>query len=321
MAIRKKTLAPVLTLTLTKRPKDDQHPTLVYLARLGKGSRRAQATALNILAGLLTGGKDDAMAIDWAAVRYQHSAAVHAALQERYAPATANRILAAFRGVLREAWRLGLVSAEDFHRAADLPSVKGSRLPRGRALTTGELRALFEACRRDATPAGARDAALLALGYGAGLRRSELVAVDVGNYDPATGLLTIRSGKGRKDRTAYATNGSKDALAAWLAVRGTPEGPLFCGINKGGRMLPGRLSDQGVLRMLVKRAEEARIKPLSPHDLRRSFISDLLDGGADLVTVQALAGHANPATTARYDRRGEVAKQRAAELLHVPFAG
>jgi integrase/recombinase XerD len=103
-------------------------------------------------------------------------------------------------------------------------------------------------------------------------------------------------------------------------VRGTSAGPLLCPVNKGGTVTIRRLSDQAVLGALQKRAKQAMVKRFSPHDLRRTFISDLLDAGADIATVQRMAGHASPETTSRYDRRGEATKQRAASLLHLAYA-
>ncbi len=299
----------------------ERNAAAVYLARLSQGSRRAMLAALNTIAGILTSGRDGAATLQWHELRYQHTQAVRARLAETYAPATVNKMLAALRGVLRESWRLGQMDSSDFQRAADLAAVKATTLPRGRALASGELRALFLNCAADKTAGGSRDAALLAVLYGAGLRRSEAAALELADYDAETGALTIRSGKGHKARVAYATGGAQTALAAWLSMRGKAAGALFCPVNKSGRITVRRMSDQSVLFSLRKRAVAAGVGSFSPHDLRRTFISDLLDAGADIATVQRLAGHSNVTTTQRYDRRGEVTKRKAAEMLHVPYGG
>ncbi len=298
----------------------DQHPVAVYLARLSPGSRRAMLQALRVVAGLLSSGKATPESLRWDAVRYQHTQAVRACLADRYAPATANKALSALRGVLGECFRLGLISAEDHARVTDLPNVKGQSAQRGRALKTGELVALFGAC--DATTAqGARDAALLAVLYGAGLRRAEVVALDLADYDPDSGELRIRSGKGRKPRTVYVTNGAREAVAAWLEVRGSEAGPLFLAVDKAGNVRPGHISPGAVYQVLGRLQEAAKVKPFSPHDCRRSYVTALLAAGNSIAVVQKLAGHASVATTARYDRSDEDAKRKAAETLHVPFAG
>jgi hypothetical protein len=81
----------------------DRYPALVYLARLATGSRRTMRQSLDVVAGLLTDGEADHETFPWEQLRYQHTAAVRAVLQEQYAPATANKILSALRGVLEEA--------------------------------------------------------------------------------------------------------------------------------------------------------------------------------------------------------------------------
>jgi integrase/recombinase XerD len=295
----------------------DEHPAAVYLAQLAAKSRRTQRSALDAVAALL--GYADALSCPWASLRYQHTAAIRAALQERYAPATANRMLAALRRVLQECWRLGLMSKEDADRAADLKVIKAETLPAGRALDRSEVAALFDACARDATPAGVRDGALIATLIASGLRRSETVALDLADYTPASGALRVRNGKGRKDRIVYvAAATAVAALADWLTLRGGMPGPLFLATTRGGHTTARRLTDQAIALMLTRRAQQAGVAALSPHDLRRTSITQLLDAGADIATVQKLAGHADPATTARYDRRGEQAKMDAAALLDLP---
>lgn len=300
-------------------PAASEHPAAVYLARLAPSGRRTMATSLDTIARLLTGGQADAYTLPWGQLRYAHTQAVRTALAERYAPATANKHLSALRGVLTAAWRLEQISAEDHARACDLEPVRGSTLPAGRSLSQGELGALFGVCANDPSPGGARDGALLALLYAGGVRRGEAVDLNLADYDPETGTLRVLRGKGRKDREVYVTGGAANAVDAWIDERSDEPGPLVCPVDRIGRITIRRLGAEAIRHALTKRAKQAGIANFTPHDLRRTFVGDLLDAGADIVTVQALAGHASPFTTARYDRRPAATRRRAAELLHVPY--
>ena len=296
----------------------EDNPAAVYLAGLGKRSRRVQRQALGAIAGIVSGGKADALALPWAQLRYQHAAAIRAELAEHYAAASANRMLSAMRGVLKAAWKLGQMTAEDYHRARSVENVTGETLPAGRHIPTGEIAAMVDICRQDQTPKGARDAAIIGLLYACGLRRSEVVGLNLGDYDRETGRLRVL-GKRNKERAVHLVNGASAALGDWLRVRGSEAGPLFWPVHKGGDLVRRRLSHQSIYDILRARAREAGVKDLSPHDFRRTFIGDLLDAGADISTVQRMAGHASVTTTARYDRRPERAQRKAAELLHFPY--
>ena len=113
--------------------------------------------------------------------------------------------------------------------------------------------------------------------------------------------------------------GVRPAIDEWLRLRGELPGALLTPVNKGGRVLIRRMSSHAVYLVCRKRAEEAGISTFSPHDMRRSFVSDLIDSGADLSVTQRLAGHSSITTTAGYDRRPEARKRDAAERLHFPW--
>lgn len=307
----------------------DQNPVAVYLTSLDSlESRRTMLSALRRVVKLLGGG--DPFAFPWASLRYQHVAVLRGKLAEGRAPATVNKILAAIRGVAREAAHLELMSPDHAARVRDVRGVKGYREPAGRDLDPMEVALLFRACR-PGTPShvggktvgnveGARDAALLALLYGAGLRRAEAVGVLAEKFDPRKRSLRI-IGKGNKERDTYVAPGGARALSDWLDVRGTAPGPLLV------RVYADKLTAHGlaprtaaaILQRIVKRAKLSQ--KVSPHDFRRTFVGDLLDSGVDISSAQKLAGHAQVTTTQRYDRRGKRALAAAAEKLVVPYEG
>jgi integrase len=297
----------------------DQNPVLVFLARLEPSGRRTQRAALETMARAVSGGALGADQLPWHLLRYPHTAALRSWLQGRYQPGTANTYLSALRGVVKECWRLELMPTDDYMRARDVEAVRGSTLPRGRELSGGEVRALFEVLARDPRPIARRDACVLALLVGAGVRRTELVQLQLADVDLEAGRVLIRRGKGRKERVSWIPPSALPAIQDWIHVRGVGEGPLLKPIRKGGEVQDRSLSAQAVRDICQSLARNAATRPFSPHDGRRTWIGDLLDATGDISIAQQLAGHASPVTTARYDRRPEATRRRAASQLHVPY--
>jgi integrase len=265
-------------------------PTLAYLASLSPKGRRTMVERLRAVAALVGVSHDR---IAWHRLGFAHVEFIKGRLRERgAAPATINLTLAALRGIARYARNLGLITAEEEHQVRAVRPARGHRLPAGRAATPGELAALVRACVEDRAPAGIRDAAILAVLYIGGVRRSELAALDLADWTPEPPTLRVRHGKGDQERLVPLAGGAARAVAAWVAVRGDRPGGLFLPVAQGGRIAGARLSSNAVYKVLRKRLGQAGVATLSPHDFRRTAIGDLLDAGHDLATAQQLAGHA-----------------------------
>ncbi|WP_394541690.1 tyrosine-type recombinase/integrase [Pantoea sp. SGAir0418] len=290
------------------------NPASVWLDGLAPTGRRSMRSLLNLCAATLRhNATTDSH--DWSALRYVHVATLRATLAEQgYAVATLNMVLAALKGVAQTAFNLGQMDADALARIRAVKGVRGDSEATGRALSREEVRLLLDATK--AHPCKVRqkrDRALLLTLCGAGLRAGELVALETRDYDVATRTLTIRQGKGRKKRVVVVSPVVGKALAAWIKARAGND-CLFCRIHRSGSVTGQPLTTAGLAGILRQLQETAQISPFTPHDLRRTFITRLLEQGADLNIVRQLAGHNDISTTALYDRRS------ATTLIHASSA-
>ncbi len=299
-------------------------PVQAYLNTLSPSGKRTQATALNNLAYIFSDGQiQQALAFPWHHLRYEHTSQLSSRMIDiGYAIATVNKHLVALRRVLEEAYRLGLYPEHnDYYRAAGVKSLRHETVLRGRSLEHDELHALLTACLdNDHNPAlGDRDAALINLMYVTGIRRQEVVDLNLSDFAPRENKLRIL-GKGSKQREVFLSQEAVAALDKWIAHRGRRLGPLFTRVGKGAKITLNRLSAQAIYYILKKRQNQAGLEPFTPHDLRRTTITDLLSAEVDVLTVSAIAGHNSSDTTRRYDRRSEERKRQAVERLRSPMA-
>ncbi len=210
---------------------------------------------------------------------------------------SAARTVVAVRGFHKFAVADGLAVLDP--AAAVKPPTPAKRLPK--ALPLSDVEAILEAAGAPGTALALRDRALLEVLYGTGARISEAVGLDVDDLDAVDATVLLR-GKGSKERLVPIGSYARDAVEAYL-VRG--RGELVSGTGVGGAVFlnsrGGRLSRQSAWAVLVKAAERAGVtRDVSPHTLRHSFATHLLDGGADVRVVQELLGHASVTTTQIY---------------------
>jgi len=235
-------------------------------------------------------------------------------LEEKKSPNTVNTYLSAIKGVSKEAWKLTIMEIDQYHRIKEIKRVRGSRIEKGRALDVEELNRMIDHCMAQEGPIAMRDACLIALVYSAGLRREEAAQLQLSAYKKSETKLVI-TGKGNKERINPLNDRVIDIVETWLEERGRDDGPLFVRIYKGGKITLLPITDKTVYNIIVRRYKECGLKRLTPHDLRRTFATMLLEQGEDLFVVQDLMGHASIETTKHYDKRDEHKKVTAGKML------
>ena len=286
------------------------NPATIYLATLGSiQSRRVVQSRLNRIAQVLR--LPDWSVIPWSNMDRSWLLLTKEALSEEHcAPATINATLSLLKGVALQAWELKLIGDHTYLRIKNTKSIRGRRVAKRRWLKKADMLALLDHCLKDDRLQGMRDASMLALLYGCGLRRSEVVAIDIEHLDPSECSIRIL-GKGNKERVVYPPARAWQMLTEWQTegIKERVTGPLFCRIRKGSAPTQDRLTHQAVYFLIKQLVVKTGIKDFSPHDLRGSFISYLLDSGNDIKTVADIVGHADIRTTAGYDRRGEQRKK------------
>lgn len=254
-------------------------------------------SALNAAARLL--GYNHYQAFDWV-LTYRDAALVRAGLNS-LAPGWAKVIWSALRQTSTIARSLRLIDADTATDILDIPPPRGSAGHSGRTPSDDEVGLMLDVAACDQTIRGRRDAAVLAVLAGGGLRRAEAAALTVGDWDARTRRLTVRHAKNRVQRVVPLPMWAADLIDVWM-ISVPASGPLLVEVDRW-RKIGGHLSGHALNSIICRLAETARIDPVTCHGLRRYALSSLLRV-SDVGMVQRMAGHSDVSTTIRcYDAR------------------
>ncbi|WP_339674232.1 tyrosine-type recombinase/integrase [Dasania marina] len=294
--------------------KNVANPAIIYLASLG--STESQKTMRRVLNQVSrASGYKDYLEVPWVLLT---RAGVFVILEKltrlNLSPASRNACLSAIKGVAREARLSSQMDGDTYQSIKLVKQAKFTRTPKGRLLPTSEIQALLDMLLMQQGVSGVRDAALLGLMYGCGPRRSELASIKIQDWDKKNESIRV-VGKGNKERILELPNRTLELLHLWIEERGEQDGPLFNRIDRWNNINETGLSHQGVYYVVNKRVAQAGLDKASPHDLRRTFITYLLDAEVDIAVVSNMAGHTNINTTKIYDLSKQARNKKAAQKI------
>jgi integrase/recombinase XerC len=312
------TSEPVTPLVNVSPLNDVQAPVVLYLERLAPSSRQTMRYVLQDAADRL--GVED-VTIDefpWHQLQPGHITALVAALRaDGYAPNTSSLYVNAIRGVMNQAWQQSLITQDHLLKIRAVKAGGGTRLSKGRNLRRTLIRELMDVCAADPRPQGLRDAAIIAILYGSGMRKSESVNLELSQINVAERSLQVM-GKGNKELIKFAPAWAFEKLEAWLAFRRAhlPEGVddddfLFNRIRRGNHITRERITKHAIYYIAKQRGKQVGVD-IMPHDFRRSFITRVIEE-YDVSIAQKLAHHANIATTVSYDMRDDNERRNATD--------
>ncbi|WP_040552508.1 tyrosine-type recombinase/integrase [Rheinheimera nanhaiensis] len=295
-------------------------PYSLYLSRLSANSKTSIASQLRSIAKIMDWPVEDEARFH--RINYQDMLQIRAMLQHAgWAARSINRAQVAIRSIVKIAVMMKLADSEQLNQLSSLSKLKHAEYP-GTALTKQQVQALFTLLERSTSAVGKRNVALFAVLLGTGLRRSELVALELKDVDLNKQTLLVRNGKGNKSRTVFLPKWCLNYLQSWLKLRSMQPGYLFCSMFISGVVtLDKPLSVWLVYRLIKDKLQHIGVANASPHDLRRTFITRLLEQNIDLNTVRQMAGHASITTTTIYDKRDMQFMQQAATALNYDIAG
>lgn len=292
----------------TRSRRQNSPPTkaaALYLQSLSPNGRRAVRSILASAIRQLD-GESNVETYPWQKLGYTELMSIKASMiEQHYAPRTINLVISSIRSIVRTSFYLGEIEAEQILRLDAIKPVRLRHNPAGRSLSKAEVRRLIAACKQHPSQQRQqRDRALLLVALGSGLRVSELQQLKIEDVCARRGVICVQSGKCNKYREVSLPPEARQALKAWLKtlMSRTTSTALWRRIHASGN-IQNQLTVSGLVSIFAQLARTAAVAQFSPHDLRRTFITNMLNNGGDLNLVRQLAGHADISTTATYDRR------------------